>query len=74
MDEYELTNMENATYKIKALVRWLRYSLRFGVSYERYTKEQIKSAKGFDHPLGYYEARGRCIVYREADGTVKFLW
>lgn len=74
MDMSEANKLTILVYKIKAFVRWMRYSLRFGVSYHRYTDEQIESAEGFDHPLGYYEARGNCIAFRESDGRVSFLW
>ena len=74
MDMSVANKLTILAYKIKALVRWMRYSLRFGVSYERYTPEQIETAVNFDHPLGYYMARGNCIAFRESDGSVRFLW
>lgn len=60
-------------YKVKALVRWLRYSLRVGVSYHAYDNAQVESAN-FEHPRGWYEARGKTIAFRGSDGGVQFLW
>ncbi len=61
-------------FKIKALIRWMRYSLRVGVSYHPYSQDQIESAENFDHPLGWYEAGGDCIAFRADDGSKQFLW
>ena len=74
MDMSEANKATILVYKIKALIRWARYSLRFGVSYHRYTDEQIQSAEGFDHPLGWYEARGNTIAFRGDNGEIEFLW
>lgn len=56
-------------YKVKALVRWLRYSLRVGVSYHDYS--QGSDVGGY---VGWYESRGQCIAFRDVDGGVQFLW
>lgn len=55
-------------YKIKALIRWMRYSLKFGVSYHPYGAGEAGSY------LGWYEASGNCIAFRDGDGKVQFLW
>ncbi len=54
-------------YNIKALIRWLRYSLRFGVSYHRY-------GEGDDcgQFVGYYKSRGKVIAFRNVNGSIHF--
>lgn len=54
-------------YKIKALIRWLRFSLRVGVSYHHYG-----SGEDCGQFVGYYQARGKCIAFRNEDGTIHF--
>lgn len=62
-------------YRIKAFVRWLRWSLRMGVSYHEYPHDMYGTGLPEAwHVVGWYEAGGKVIAFRNIDWTVRFLW
>ena len=64
----EVGKLAMLPYRIKAVIRWLRYSLRIGISFHSYEPHEAGTC------LGWYEARGRCIAFLEHDGTRQFIW
>ena len=57
-------------WTIKAVIRWLRYQIRWGVAYHSYSRIETDS-HGY---LGWYEARDSCLAFRKTDGRLQFRW
>jgi hypothetical protein len=70
--------LDQQLYKIKAIIRWLRYQMRIGIVYETYSENGEVDDMELDYNVGgyvgWYKARGKCIAFRAIDGTIQFRW
>lgn len=70
--------LDQQLYKVKAFIRWLRYQLRLGIVYETYSEDGEIEDMALDYNVGgyvgWYEARGHCIAFRNVDGNIQFKW
>ena len=55
-------------YTIKAMIRWVRYQMRVGVTYHPYEEWEAGTYQG------WYDHFGSCIAFKRDDGSVQWLW
>lgn len=56
-------------HKIKALIRRMRFYIPLGITWHEY--DDPKAVGGYE---GWYEAYGRCLVFRKIGGKLQFRW